>query len=463
MKWRPGTVVTGTSADDGLLHLSELVLNHNTGPLGTAELARAPGQESLYVPNGQPIIVVYKGNASQVIGNEVARSAGGGSVLTRLAIAKSGNAVVELMHPLTIDWQLDLVSGKLVLHRVDDDAGTGWLARESENATLSFTGNAFYIEVNKGDIAYPEDRAMHGSMAALHENVVYTPTLKYIGASDRTTGEIWPSFPTEREAVIAAPAFYGVHVTSSCTQGGTVAHPIISPGIGFTAVYGNSEFQVINGAFDLAGQELSMFSVRSEEEQRIVIHEGGQLCDSAAGQSCARRKGTQLAAAPEVTRFNERTLEQVVGDKPKDLSKEWLRVPEQFEVIDTVETEARRVQLASRATKRNRRSEVKNTDDRLALAAELMSVRDEKNLQLPEARKSDNGPGWINLYSGSGPLGGAHSLDVWFSNSDLVVTLPQVFTRSVRLTFDGAIPTPTIWSRNDGPTQYARTAAICVE
>lgn len=432
-----GTVVTGTAADDGLLHLSELVLNHNTGPRGTAALAKAPGQESLYIPNGQPITVVYKGNASQVIGNEVARPAGSGSLLTRLAIAKSGDAVVELMHPLAIDWQLDLVSGKLVLHRVDDDAGTGWLTRESENATLSFTGHAFYIEVNNGDIAYPEDRAMHGSMAALHKNVAYTPTLKYVGASDRTTGEIWPSYPTEQEAVLAAPVYSGVQVTSSCTQGGTVAHPIISLGLGYTAVYGNSEFQVINGAFDLAGQDLSMFSVRSRQEQRIVIHEGGQLCDSAAGQSCARRKGTRLAAAPAVN--DTQVFEQVVGDKPRELSQERLPVPVQFETIDTDETEARRVQSAHVVSERNPRVEVKKPDDRLALAAELKSAIDEKNLQLPKARKSDNESGWISLYSG--PLGGAHSLEVWFSDGDLVATLPQVFTRSVRLTLDGSITT----------------------
>ena len=440
LEMEAGTVVTGTAEDDGLLHLSELVLNHNTGPRGTAVLAKAPGQESLYVPNGQPVTVVYKGNASQVVGNEVARSAGGGSVLTRLAIAKSGDAVVQLMHPLAIDWQLDLVSGKLVLHRVDDDAGTGWLARESENATLSFTGNAFYIEVNNGDIAYPEDRAMHGSMAALHENVAFTPALKYIGASDRTTGEIWPSFPTEKEAVLAAPVYSGVQVTSSCTQGGTVAHPRISLAPGYTAVYGNSEFQVINGAFDLAGQDLSMFSVRSKQEQRIAILEGGQLCDSAAGQSCARRKGTQLAAAPAATRFDKRAFEQVVGDRPKELSRERLPAPEQFEIIDTHETEARRVQSARWATKRKPRAEVKKPDERPALAAELKSVKDEKNLQLPGARKSDNEFGWISLYSG--PMGGAHSLEVWFSNGDPIATLPQVFARSVRLTLDGSVATP---------------------
>ena len=437
-----GTVVTGTDADDGLLYLFELVLNHNSGPRGAAELVKTLGQKNLYLPDGQPIIVVYKGNASQVIGDEVEKDDDGNSALTRLAIAKSGDAVVELTHPLTIDWQLDLVSGKLVLHRVDDDAGTGWLPLESEDATLSFTDFAFYIEVNEGDIAYPDDPAMHGSMAALDENVIFTPTLQYVGASDRTTGEIWPSWPTELAALLASPTFYDVQVTSSCTQGETRAHPIISPGPGYTAVFGNSYFDVINGAFDLAGQELSLFSYSPTHRQRITIHEGGQLCDSAAGQSCARRESAQLRAAATVTHFDKRAYEEALDDGPKEHSKKQLPVPKQVEVIDTYEADARRMQLAQVAAKRNTEAKTARADARLALAAQFESSADVKDLHLPEAKKSDNTPGWINLYSAfidnQGRLHGAHRLEAWVSPDDLVASIPQVFSRSVNLELDGS-------------------------
>ena len=432
-----GRFVTGTAEEGGLLSLDELVLNHDSGTGGAAELVKAGGQEELYAAGGRPSIVVYKGTASQVIGEEIGIDSGGDSELERLAIAKSEDAVVELTHPLTIDWQLDLVSGQLVLHRVDDAVGTGWLEPERSGATLSFTDDAAYIEVVDGDIAYPDDRGMHGSLVVLDEDPTLAPTLRYAGASDRLTGNIWPSFPSASTSLRFAPVLFDVRVASSCEQNGAVAHPVISLGPGFTTVSSNTLFTILNGALDIAGQVLALYSLKTDNErQRIEIHPGGQLCDSGAGQSCARRTSGMSGSA--VVRHLDMRAAEAHNSLPELPSGEF-GVEEIFErggaigLAEEVDSPSPRKRPHFN---RDRAPLVQMPRERPSLAAKGT----ERNLHLQQVVKADNAPGWLVL--GRFTSGGQHRFTIYVDNEDLVVSVPRLWLGSESVLFTANTRTP---------------------
>ena len=316
LDFRGGTILTGSSAGSKFAVSNGLAMRHGAGGNETPSFIADVGQSQLFVRNDYPEHLLYYGNGKAEIGPEVAGS------LNSLTVMKTGGANLHVKRPLVLRNALQLVAGKLVMHRVEDEpvAGSGWVHPEDEgNATISLADGFANIRAYSGDIDY--DATNPGSIRvsedAWENPNSDAPILRYVGGRNRTLGNLVPGASSYRTARRQDFAYRELQIDSACRAGIVPAHPIISLNDDYTVFYEMGRLTLDNGALDLKGGLLNF--VNFESNLTIETDDTGILCNSSIGQSCnavdpdddvagfsPARRDTTLTARKRFERYAQR-------------------------------------------------------------------------------------------------------------------------------------------------------------